>query len=702
MLVSLNWIRDYVDLPPGLDPRELAGQFTVTTAEVDDVRPAEGVVHGDPAAPDWVIEIDNKSITNRPDLWGHYGVAREVAAILGLPLRPYEHFLAPLEELARGDLPEVPIVIADGDACPRYTGLIVGSVPWRVSAPWMQARLSAVGLRPIGALVDLTNYVMADLGQPMHAFDATRVDRIEVDWAREGEPFRTLDGVERRLTRESLMIQCRGRSVALAGVMGGQESEVSTSTNTLLLESANFHPWVVRRTATRLSLRTDASARFEKSQDPANTVLGIRRFVRLARELYPDLSLRTRLSDCYPRRKAAPSVVVKPRHVARTIGRAVSVAEATALLEPLGFSVAERDGDWLVGVPSFRGTGDVSIEADVIEEIARRIGYGNIAPAMPAVTVRRFEPHALHELEQRTIEYFTATEGFHEVHGYLWNDAIWLRQLGSAPGGCVTLKNPAAEGLQHLRRRLMPGLLAATTRNRFYFASFSLLELGSVFERSGDGDAEYRHLGLVMARRGKREEQELFQQLKGGLEGWAWDRFARAVTFRAAAAASDRPWEHPRCLAEVRIDGAAMHGAVGTVGVVDGSLRRAMDEHLAAWSIAWAELRLDGLATLERRVERLAPIPPFPRVELDFSFLVPAATRYAEVVRELAAFRHPLLKEVRYVGAYQGGAVPADRRSLTCRVVIGDDARTLIEDDALAVRRAFEEHVERHGFTIRR
>ena len=645
---------------------------------------------------DWVIEIDNKSITHRPDLWGHYGIAREIAAILGRPLGPYP--VVPLEELISGQLPEVEISIADPEACPRYSGIVVEGVPTLPAPLWMQLRLGHVGMRPITGLVDLTNYVMADLGQPMHAFDAAKVKRIEVDWAEEGERFQTLDGAERTLSADTLMIKREGQSIALAGVMGGLETEVSETTISLLLESANFAASAIRRTANRLGLRTDASARFEKSLDPAHTVLAIQRFLQLARPMYPELKLTGRLSDGYPNPLVPVAVRVNPEHVNRMIGREVAVEEITRTLAPLGFTVAEEGAGLLVHVPSFRAANDISIEVDVIEEVARCIGYNTIVPTLPSVSVRRFEANALHELEQRTLEYFTSDQGFHEIQGYIWYDSTWLDQLGVDPGPCVELTNPPAEGSHRLRRSLMPGLLAAIARNRFYFPTLSLIELGSVFESGGTEDHERRHVALVSACRGKRRESETFSRLKGAIEGWTWDRFARHAEFVQATPEPNQPWEHPQRCAAVLIDGQT----TGRVSVVDLALRRKVDEHLAAWAIAWAELRLSGLESLDHRTEPLGAIPEYPLVEMDFSVLIPRSTRYGEVVDKLASFDHALLKRIEYIGSYEGDRIEAGQRSLTFRTIVGDDSRTLVDEDASAFRRELERHLARCGYEIRR
>ena len=800
MLISLNWIRDFVDLPSDLDPQQLAERFTRTTAEVDGVSQinidAKGliaarvieaknlpdtrnlrlvtldvgngkqmqtvsaapvlhvqtsVVYAPPGAgikghpemttakvagcdsqglilpgesigismalqeaiflpddtppgtilspelfEDWVIEVDNKSITHRPDLWGHYGIAREIAAICKLPLKPYP--VVTLESLQKESLPEIPIAIADSTACRRYTGLLLEGVPTQPAPLWLQLRLGHVGQRPISGLVDLTNYIMLDLGQPMHAFDAAKVEHIKVDRAKKNENFRTLDGSERALTDQDLMIQCNGKSVALAGVMGGLETEVTDATKTLLLESANFAPVTVRKTAIRLGLRTDASARFEKSLDPSHTVLAIQRFVELAKPMYPDMRVTSRLSDCYPKPAGLVYVDVNLANVNRAMGREVPIDEITNILKPLGFTIESDAEKMTVSVPSFRATGDVSIEADVIEEIARTIGYDNIEPTMPRVSVRRIEPNALHQLEQRSLEFFTMGRGFHEIHGYLWHDAEWLAQLAIDPGPCVEMKNPAANGLHLLRRSLIPNMLASIAKNRYYFTTLSMLELGSVFEKGQSEDHEFRHIACIHARRAKSAEDSLLDRLKSDIEAWAWQHFASGATFHQTSPEPDKPWRHPTRTALIRIGGRD----AGYISVIDMSLRRAMDEHLTAWGIAWAEIRLSGLESQPHRTEPLHGVPEQPLIEMDFSIVVEVNTHYESVANALADFTHPLLKRMRYVGSYQGESIGQGRRSLTFKTAIGHDDRTLVDEDATAFRQSFEKYLKQCNYELRR
>ncbi|HUU82654.1 MAG TPA: phenylalanine--tRNA ligase subunit beta, partial [Phycisphaerae bacterium] len=538
MLISLNWLREFVDLPAELDPQTVADRFTIVCAEIESVeriavgargliaarvldmqnlagtqnlrhvtldvgngrqvetvtaaptlhvgwsvvyappgarvdalgeiteaqvagRTSTGMIlpgdalgialaageaillapdsrEGAPGFPlppdwfdDWVIEVDNKSITHRPDLWGHYGIARELAAIYHRPLKPYP--VTPSDELTNLDLPELPIEIDDPGMCPRYTGLVLHNVPARPAPLWLQLRLGHVGLRPIDCLVDLTNYIMMELGQPMHAFDGDRVDRIEVGLVEPGSKFATLDGAERTMPANALMILSNRKPVALAGIMGGAETEIGPETKSLLLESANFNPAVIRRCATAMGHRTDASARFEKSLDPANTVLAIQRFVYLARNEWPDLAFASKLSDCFPNPAQPVSIEIDPDFVNRFMGRSVSRDAIRSILEPLEFTVQDAGHKLRIGVPGFRATKDISIEADVIEEIARYVGYDNIEPKLPETTTRSFTPNAIHELEHRSLQQWTAGLGYNEIQGYLWFDAAWCKRLGYDP-----------------------------------------------------------------------------------------------------------------------------------------------------------------------------------------------------------------------------------------------------------------------------
>ena len=643
---------------------------------------------------DWVIEIDNKSITHRPDLWGHYGIAREVAAMLKTELRPYP--LCAPEEINDPSLPEIPIEIDDPELCRRYSGLRFTGVQPQHAPLWMQLRLGHVGLRPIDCLVDLTNYIMLELGQPMHAFDGDKVERIEVGLARSGSTFVTLDGVERKLPDTALMILNQRYPIALAGIMGGLETEISIGTDSLLLESANFEPATIRRCATALGLRTDACVRFEKSLDPENTVLSIRRFVELAKPLFPEMRFSSRLSDCYPKPAEPITVDVDPTFVAQFMGHPIERDEMIEILEPLGFEVDDTGSLLSVKVPSWRATKDIAIEADIIEEIARYVGYDNIESVLPEVEIRSFDPNPQHEIEQESFKILCDGLGFHEIHGYIWYDGNWVKKIGFESGKCIRLRNPAASGMENLRQTLMPGMLAATEKNRHHCPDFKLVEIGGVFDPKTDD--EHRRLGLVLARRQKKGEDRAVSELKGLIETWSSQVLYRPVSFDVGKAEPGCPWEHPQKTADILIHGLL----AGKLSVVPLELRRKIDEHLSPWVIAWAEIDLGPLAELPPVETRLVGIPAHPEVELDFSFMVDVTSRYADLAEKIGDFDHDLLKRISYVSAYEGKPIPDGKRSITVRCRIGDANRTLTEEDITSFVQKFEEFLIDRGWELRK
>ncbi len=803
MLISVTWLRDFVDIPAETGPRDLANMLTMSTAEVEGVKEvtvqadgliAAGVTRVGPvpdrkklthatldvggseietvtAAPslqvgdvvvyapegtsiggigpikrttvgeidsvgmilpgdaigilqttqdavflppstepgtpvdlaelnDWVLEIDNKSITHRPDLWGHYGIAREVAALCGKPLRPYTDVAGSYDELIDETKPTIPIEIDDPTLCPRYSALTMTGLHVQPSPLWMQARLSHVGQRPIDLLVDLTNYVMFDIGQPTHAFDGDKVDRIEVAVARPGETFTTLDDMQRKLPEGTLMIQSGRRHVALAGIMGGADTEVTEQTETVLLESANFEPATIRRAAAAMGHRTEASARFEKALDPINTVLGIGRFIKLAAAELPGLGIASNLSDAYPAPPEPVDVEVDLAFASRFIGVDVARERAETILSALGFAcTGGQNGKLRVRVPTWRATRDVGIEADVIEELSRIIGYDNIPADLPDVTMRSFQPVPDLLIERRSLEVLCQGLGFNEIHGYTWYDPSWNETLGFMPGECVEIAGASAGG-RWLRHTVMPQLLAAADLNRRHDDRFELVTVGSVFFPEPDPEKDWpareaRRMGLAVVGRG--DEDARLANLKSAVETWSRHVLHRQAAFNEPTDAPDKPWEHPIKTADITVAGQVL----GRLTVVPVECRVKIDDHLRRWAIALAEIDLDAATAMGPADEALERIPIHQQVRLDFSILVPATRRYAEIADELGRFEHPLLRRLTYVESYEGKNIPDGTRSLTFRAQVGAHDRTLTDPDLQAFRQAFTEHLHRHGLELR-
>ncbi len=432
---------------------------------------------------DHVIEVDNKSLTHRPDLWGHLGMAREVAAFTGRALADPVR-----EELIPREAPAWRVDIRDFDLCPRYSALVFENVTVGPSPLWLQARLEALGLNPISNIVDVTNYVMAELAEPMHAFDADRLhgETIIVRRAEENEEFAALNGESYRLSPANLVIADGRGAVALAGVIGGAGSAISASTTRIVLESANFEPSSIRRTSAALKLRTDASMRFEKGQDPVNTVRALARAVELLRVVSPGVRLAGGLVDSWRQRPAPQPIELDLEWLQRRLGRPIGAAEVRRILESLAFGVSEpRTGVFSVSVPSWRATRDISIREDLLEEVGRMVGYDTVPPAAPLLPARR--PWINEErLFQHAVRQMAAAQGFTEVSNYSFVSEEMAARFGFRPEEHLRVTNPVSSGQSLLRKSLLPGIHKNILDNARFFSSFRLFEIGcEIHKREG-------------------------------------------------------------------------------------------------------------------------------------------------------------------------------------------------------------------------
>ena len=368
--------------------------------ELEDVAPGDAVPG---CEPDFIIEIDNKSLTHRPDLWGHFGMAREVAAITGGTL---------VDPVALSSLPQgecaFRIEIEDGQLAPRYSGLLVENVTVRESPLWIQNRLSSIGLNPINNVVDITNLVMAEFGQPMHAFDADKLhgDTVFVRSARDGERCLALNDEEYTLSSSNLVIADEQGAIALAGVIGGKESAIHEGTSRIFFESANFQAANIRRTSSTLKLRTDASMRFEKAQDPENTVRAIVRALEFLFQVCPDARVSGGIGDVYFPLPVPEPIALPQNWLERKLGRAIEREEVARILSAIGFGVETTADGLLAKVPTWRATKDVSIKDDLVEEVGRMVGYAAItpqAPHTPAIPPHENVEHAQHRRLRDTL-----------------------------------------------------------------------------------------------------------------------------------------------------------------------------------------------------------------------------------------------------------------------------------------------------------
>lgn len=447
------------------------------------------------AVDDIVFEVDNKSLTNRPDLWGHYGIAREFAALAGRPLKP----LDTVDLHAYDALPKVNMKIED-PLCQRYSCLQVENIHTTVSPVNMRIRLYYCGMRAINFLADLTNYLMLEMGQPMHAFDSRKVEKLRIKRFQKPFKFQTLDGVERHIDENTLMI-CNGDTpVAIAGIMGGLDSEIVEDTTTLTLESATFDAVSVRKSTVRLAHRTDASMRYEKCLDPEMTVPAIARFVKLLTDTDKDARVVSSLTDEYAYHYDTVTLDFDQAYVDRYTGIKIDGDTIVHTLEALGFTV-KRDGDnFSVTVPSWRATKDVTIKADIIEEITRVYGYDNFAVHTASAPLYPVRPETEKTVEDRIKDILVKRFSLHEVHSYIWAYYDEYKALGLAVEDNVKLLNATNPNIETLRRSMIPTQLCQVRSNTAFAPSFGIFEIGRTVDGLDENGMcrEYKKLAITL------------------------------------------------------------------------------------------------------------------------------------------------------------------------------------------------------------
>ena len=628
---------------------------------------------------DTVIEVDNKSLTHRPDLWGHHGMAREVAAITHHPLRdPARLGLLPADQAPIG------VEIEDLALCPRYSALVFENVTVQPSPLWLQYRLEAIGLNAINNIVDVTNYVMAELAQPMHAFDADKLrgDTIFVRSARGGERITALNDEKYELAPSNLVIADREGPIAIAGVIGGLDSAIGANTKRLVLESANFQAASVRKTSVALKLRTDASMRFEKAQDPVNTVRGLARAIELLQHVSPGIRLVGGVADRKAEFRSRAPIELGVDWLSRKLGRPLAAADVRSILESLEFGVRETaPGQFSVTVPSWRATKDISIKDDLLEEVGRMVGFQSITPQAPLIA-SVVPPESPARLYHRRIRSMAAGQGFTEVYNYSFVTEEMIRPFGFLPDEHVRVLNPIASDQTMLRTSLLPGIRKNVLENSRRLSSFRLFEIGREIHRRSEGlPEETTHFAAAMYEREGDGSASLFE-----LKRLAECLMPGCMLRQAPA----RPFEHPERAANVswRSEDVGrlfeMHPSLGVEGRA-----AVLDLDLAA-----AE-RLD---TPERRYQ---PLRRFPTSAFDLSVVASLREPAGEIERRLSAAAGSDLVDIEFVRQYTGAPLPDDRKSISYRLTVGARDRTLSSDEVAIIRNRVIESLRRDGFELR-
>ncbi|MGE0042516.1 MAG: phenylalanine--tRNA ligase subunit beta [Vicinamibacterales bacterium] len=673
MKVLLSWIRDFVDVPG--TPEEIGRRMSMRGLALEGIEPApEGAVPPgrEAGGPDAILDFDVTA--NRPDCLSMLGVAREIATVYGLPLRvpgPAADGLLRTAALTPADRDHLSVAMEAPDICPRYAGA-AAEVAVAPSPRWVRARLEACGVRPISNVVDVTNYVLLEIGQPMHAFDLARLagPAIVARRARAGEPITTLDGKARALTAGMLVIADADRPQAIGGVMGGAESEVSSASRRIVLEAAYFKPQSVRATAKALGLRTEASYRFERGADPTAPVRAMARAAALLEIVGAGRAVGTVVDAC-PSPIAPAVVTLEHGQASRLLGMPVPDEDAVRILTALGFGVEEAKGRWRVTVPGWRV--DVSRPVDLIEEIGRHHGYEHLPATFPGVAAAPPPSDPRIPRDQRARRALLAM-GFSEAitFGFVDDQAAAPFLDGQAP---VRLANPLSEKFTTMRPSLVPGLVDAVSHNRRHGRrDVRLFEIGTRFSPSGEtraAAAAWTGLATPDHWSGGRRDVDFFD-MKGAVE-----QVAAMLDVPVAIAPADAAYLVPGRSAAVLAGGAV----VGRLGQLAPEVADARDLP-GGDAVYVAEIDLDALEAARADAPRFArPLPRHPSVVRDVSILVDD-TLSADTVRGTIRTAGPeTLVLVQEFDRYQGKGIPDGKCSLSVRLTFQAPDRTLTDDE---------------------
>jgi phenylalanyl-tRNA synthetase beta chain len=655
-------VKEFIEL--SVPPERLAERRTLGGLEINRLEQADG---------DWLFEAE--VTPNRADCLSHLGLARETAAVLGRAFR-FPRWLSrefQLPQAAKLGLP-VPVTIEEAEGCRRYVGIVIEGVEARPSPPEMVKRLERMGLRPVNNIVDVTNLCLLELGQPLHAFDLDRLEgpQIRVRRARPGEKLLLLDGSECALTADQLVIADARKPVALAGVMGGAATQIASKTRRVLLESAWFHPALIRRGGRLAKLSTDSSYRFERGVDPEMiqpaAIRAARWIIRLSGGTI------TSIADTGPAAATRPTIPLKPKKAQEILGMKISVRQQRRFLEHIGCRVRVTSRGWAVQPPSWRE--DLKIPEDLHEELARLFGYDRCVPSLPPLPRRPVRPDPLVDPaveREGQLRRLLAAAGMQEIMSYSLLHPEDHEKVKSADRGVVELKNPLSLEQAVLRNTLLVGALQAVARNLSWKTSeeFRLFEIGSVF-----GTTETRMLGLLIGgvsapSWGQPKQLLGIFHLKGILQLL---RERLNLPLEETPASVGAPFLEPGIALKL------FGKPAGRLGVVEAAVAAAYEipEQLP---LAYAEMDLEAVLAAGPFIAKMEPLPKVPPVQRDLAILISQEIPYEKIFTAIREEGRPLLKGLELFDLYQGTQVPQGKKSLAIRLKFLDGDRTLTETE---------------------
>jgi len=616
---------------------------------------------------DYILDVDNKSINHRPDLWGHRGIAREVAAFMGWQLKPLEHMLANIPDVFNATTVQagvghsISIEIQDTKICSRFAALYCDKITHKPSQIWMAMRLARVDSKPINTIVDITNYVMFDISQPMHVFDAANFPdkKLTVRRANEGENLELLDGKQVSLVSEDIVITDGKKPVALAGVMGGKLASFTEQAQEIIIEAGAFQAAMVRQSAARVKMTTEASVRFAKQLDPMQNTTALLRFVALAQQVGVVGNISEKLVSVG---KVILPAIIELSHtfIENRLGIVFTSAQIVEILQKLSFQVEIHHQDQVivyhVTVPTLRITKDITLPEDIVEEIARVYGFENIAYCRPVRAMKSFDMSQVMMLRKMK-EYCAFSMKMHEIRDYLFYDESFLKRLDWYPNNAVAVKNPVSENWKVLVTSLVPHLIKNIELNMHAHEQINVFEHNSVWcENSVTSHIEHKALAGIFFG----HKTMTFYDYKAQLEG-LFAAFNFPVTW-AKSTGEMEPWFDQLQVADIMLEGIK----IGRAGMISAPFIR----HIAKGAGFAFELHADLLIHYKPQAKRFIPWSKYQAVAVDISMLVDVS-KTAEHLEALILQADEKIDRVSLLDFFEK-AEWAGKRSLTFRYRICD------------------------------
>jgi phenylalanyl-tRNA synthetase beta chain len=635
---------------------------------------------------DIILEIDNKSMTNRPDLWGHYGIAREIAALYDLPLKDITPYVPVAKE-------PFDVRIKDTDRCSRYIGAKISGLSVKPSPFEMQSRIFRVGMRPINALVDISNYVMLALGQPTHLFDSDMIkDYIEVRRAKDGEELTLLNDKKLSLSDDDLVIADGEGAVALAGVMGGAKDSVLPTTKSVILEIGSFDSRSVRRTALRYDNRTEASSRYEKAIDTDRCDSALSLTMQLLSELYPEMKEEA-FTDNYPKHTERATITLDFEWLRRRLGKDIPKEVISRKLGTMGFDVSYDGDSMTVVAPTWRSTGDVSIKADVMEEVARMYGYENFEATTITASFSAAVNQLDYDLIRKVKEYLAFRANMQEIFTYPWMSDECVKAIMPSEEGILALATPPSPTERLIKCSLLPNICRAIVKNEHSFEEFDIFEEGLVFKnenytanyKNESLPSQRRHLGLAFVS-SPDKISDLYRRAKGVIEAMPSYTHMEGFTFTRE--------EKPYWADDVVWQNISLNGKIiGSIGLL--SKKSAIAAGIKVAYAVLAEIDMDEFIPFKSRTNTFRHLPEFPINDYDISFLVDSMVKWEDIrAAAMEKTRGGLLRGVDFVDEYKGKQVPDGKKSITLRLYVASDEKTLtsgeVEEVASGVMKKLE------------